>query len=102
MENGQIKNHQISASSQYSSKYPPVKGRLNLDGTWANYGTDHYPWFQVDFIENTTLTAISIQSQPGSSYFVETYTVSYSNNGTNFQFYTEDGQAKVAISTSFK
>ena len=98
MENGQIKDDQIRASSRYNHQFAASNGRLNLNvesGAWAYLRSDQNPWLQVDFMENTTVTAISTQGQRNFDHWVKNYTVSYSSNGTYFQFYEVNGQIKV-------
>ena len=104
MENGQIEDDQIRASSEVDNGHAAVNGRLNLIrgvGAWLAKGGDENPWLQVDFLENTTVTAISTQGRHDSLQFVKSYTVSYSNDGTSFKFCEESGEVKVAAGTRF-
>ena len=69
MENGQIRDDQITASSIYSSYYCPRNGRLNFKpttgrkGAWASVSRDLNQWLQVDFQQFTFFTGISIQGR---------------------------------------
>ena len=98
MESGQIRDHQISASSQLDNSRAAFNGRLNVDkefDAWGSVFTDQNPWLQVDFMVNTTVSAISTQGRKSANHWVKSYSLSYSNNGIDFQFHKENGQIKV-------
>ena len=101
MENETILDSQVSASSKKAWQNSPPLARLNLQPTtplqtgWVAKEDDQSPWLQVDFMAYAKVTAIITQGDESNSYFVETFTVSYSNNNEDFQPYDEIGIVKV-------
>lgn len=95
MQSRLILDEQLSASSVFNGLTGAAKARLALLGTWNPSLSDASPWLQVDLIKNATLSRISTQ---GSKYFdrwVESYNVTFSYDGTNFQFCKQYGEVKV-------
>ena len=103
MENGNIIDSQITASSQFDTRTDPTSARLNLkdsslkEGAWSARKNDVNQWIQVDFEKQTTVTNILTQGRNNNIYYqwVKSYTVYYSNNGIDFTPYEEGGQVKV-------
>lgn len=79
----------------------PANGRLNLTtssgvrGAWTPSSDDDHPWLQVDFLQATAVTKISTQGRHDREAWVESYRISWSNDGENFEFYKKEGQIKV-------
>ena len=97
MENGEIRDDQITASSYHSEWYRPFNARLNyaLKG-WAARTNDLNQWLRVDFQQPANITGISTQGQQiHYVVFVTNYTISFSDDGNNFQGYNEEGVVKV-------
>ena len=100
MENGEILNDQITASSHYVA-FPPSNGRLNLiasfgsQGGWSAETEDYNQWLQVDFQQSTIITGISTQGLQNWDEFVKNYTISFSDDGNNFHAYKAGGVLKV-------
>ena len=97
MESGEIRNDQITASSEYPS-YPASSARLNLileAGAWSADKTDLHQWLQVDFERSTIITGISTQGIHYGSEFVTNYTISFSDDEQNFHGYKPRGVLKV-------
>ena len=99
MENGEISDDQITASSHYNYKtYLPFYGRLNLLGkAWAANTNDPNQWLQVDFQKPTIITGISTQGQLNvpNDKFVTNYSISFSDDGNHFYDYKAGGKPKV-------
>ena len=100
MENGFILDSQVSASSIHTWSNSPPLARLNLQpasplGSWVALSSDSYPWLQVDFLTYAKISGIITQGQADTSSFVATFTVSYGNNGKDFQNYEEFESVKV-------
>ena len=103
MENGQILDSQITASSAYSSAHGATNGRLNFvagggkTGAWSAGTADVNQWLQVDLLGKPKVTEIQTQGREDCcNQFVKTYTISYSGTTTSgFTDYTENGQVKV-------
>ncbi|XP_028411604.1 EGF-like repeat and discoidin I-like domain-containing protein 3 [Dendronephthya gigantea] len=94
MENGQIRDNQITASSEYDIYFGAANGRLNFTprhgrtGSWSSLYNDLHQWLQVDFQRSTMVTEISTQGRSEHDQFVKSYTVSSSQDGKIFQVYT--------------
>ena len=99
MENGEISDDQITASSQYRYDDRASNARLNFNkngGAWAARTNDQNQWLQVDFQRSTIITGISTQGRIPYAQFVKSYTVSFSDDESNFQrFKTGDMNLKV-------
>ena len=67
MENGQIRDAQITASSEYSSNFAAVQGRLNFKtgggrtGAWSPSSNSGYQWPQVDLGRYSVAKGIATQ-----------------------------------------
>ncbi|XP_073259033.1 uncharacterized protein [Porites lutea] len=100
MENKQISDAQISASSLSDEDSSPSKARLHLkedqnlpgEGGWSALKNDLHQWLQVDLGGYTTLTRVATQGRTGSNEWVTNYKLQYSDDGMNFQFYNEHGE----------
>ena len=101
LENNIILDSQISASGEWvewdgavlAAKY----ARLNHPRAWCTLVSDVNQWLQVD-LKNDGATLFNISTQGRSATFnqyVMSYTISHSNDGNNFQDYTENGTPKV-------
>lgn len=103
MENGEILDSQITASSQWDVNHGPANARLNFKatgrrtGAWSSRRNDLNQWLQVDFENQATITQISTQGRGSCrcSQWVTSYAISYSNDGIFFQAYQQNGQIKV-------
>ncbi|XP_074090220.1 lactadherin isoform X2 [Macrotis lagotis] len=99
MEGGAIADYQISASSVYYSflgmqRWGPELARLNAKGivnAWTASNYDKNPWIQVNLLRKMRITGIMTQgaSRTGSSEYLRTFKVSYSNDGHIFKFIQE-------------
>ena len=69
MENRQIRDAQITASSEYSEKHAALQGRLNFKtlgfkaGAWSAGTNDIYQWLQVDLGKYRVVTGIATQGR---------------------------------------
>ncbi|XP_046856002.1 lactadherin-like isoform X2 [Xenia sp. Carnegie-2017] len=94
MENREISDAQITASSEYDTFHGKSNARLNCNlksGSWSARKNDKHQWLQVDFRNRVTIT--EIQTQGRESYhnqYVKTYSVSYSDDGTIFKSYKNE------------
>ncbi|CAB4003226.1 Hypothetical predicted protein, partial [Paramuricea clavata] len=101
LENGRIRDGQISASSNHDSNHRAQNGRLNFiahngrTGAWSAKVNDVKQWLQVDLEQLIVITGISTQGRADCcNQFVKTYIVSYSNDGAQFQPYKDQNQIK--------
>ena len=113
MENYNISNSQISASSNAGAVHAASNGRLNFDpdtisiaGSWCAAVSDFdqpfdQPWLQVDFLEKVTIAKVATQGRllDSKRYFqwVKTYSLNYSQDGIDFEAYEQFGSVKVII-----
>ena len=101
MENGEILDGQITASSEFNANYGPANGRINFKagggrtGAWSSGLNDLSQWLQVDFELQATVTEIMIQGRSDSNQWVKSYAVTYSNGGVFYDAYQENGIIKV-------
>ena len=110
MENGQISNGSITASSQQYTIVPGLdNARLHFSkgdrfgGAWMpqmllklkNITEYHSQWLQIDFQAETQVTGISTQGSHVFHHWVETYSLRYSTNGSYFVQYQPQSHNKV-------
>ena len=111
MENYNISNLQISASSAAGAIHAASNGRLNFNphnihfaGSWSAVSSDFdqpfdQPWLQVDFLEKITVTKVATQGRLLDSLrffqWVKTYSLNYSQDGIDFEAYEQFGSTKV-------
>ncbi|KAM6292526.1 coagulation factor V [Porphyrio hochstetteri] len=103
MENGEIKNSQITASSVKTSwfnTWDPSLARLNQQGklnAWRAKLNNNQQWLQIDLLTIKKITAIATQGVKSVSgeNFVKTYIILHSDEGSEWKSYT-DGSSSVA------
>ncbi|XP_014802831.1 PREDICTED: coagulation factor V isoform X1 [Calidris pugnax] len=103
MENGEIKNTQITASSVKTSwfnTWDPSLARLNQSGkinAWRAKLNNNQQWLQIDLLTIKKITAIATQGVKSvtAENFVKTYIILYSDQGSEWKSYT-DGSSSVA------
>ncbi|KAL9955698.1 hypothetical protein ACROYT_G037058 [Oculina patagonica] len=105
MESGQISKESITASSSLTSGSlgGPDNARLHFKGARGRIGAwmprthDHNPWLQVDFGAKTRVTGISTQGSYDAKFWIESYSLRYSNNGSNFTQYQQRLRTKTFL-----
>ncbi len=86
----------MKASSQWSTSWGPGFGRLQGQKCWIARYRNTNQWLQIDFQYKATVTEILTQGRRDASQWVTSYTVAYSDDGSNFKTYKGDkGQDKV-------
>ncbi|CAB3983146.1 EGF-like repeat and discoidin I-like domain-containing 3, partial [Paramuricea clavata] len=101
VENGEIPDSQILASSEYDANHGAVNSRLNFraqgrrQGAWSSRRNDLNQWLQVNFVRQATVNEILTQGRSNADQCVTSYSVSYSNDGLNFFAYRVNGVVKV-------
>ncbi|XP_078374524.1 uncharacterized protein LOC144658076 [Oculina patagonica] len=96
MENGEIKDEQISASSQSSNHARPSLARLNQRkglGGWCAGKRDENPYLQIDLQRPDTITKVATQG--ANSNWVEKFSLMFSNDTVHWFDYTVDGLIKI-------
>ncbi|CAB3994730.1 Hypothetical predicted protein [Paramuricea clavata] len=97
MENGTIRDDQITASSEYNSAFSASNGRLNYTresgkiGVWSARISDRNQWLQEHFERSTIITGISTQGRDSFHQHVKSYTISFSVDGAKFHNYQPNG-----------
>ena len=98
MESGKILDTAITASSDYGMGLISANARLNEGGcAWTKRDADTSPWIQADLGDITRVTGVATQGRCNHPQWVLTYTVSYSSDGQNWEFYKESSTEKVCI-----
>lgn len=103
MENGEISDEQISASSELSSSNAASQGRLNLmksgdnDGTWVAAYNNGDQWLQINLGNQTRVTGVATQGRNGVEHWITKYNLQYSDYGVNFPYYMEQGQSSKKV-----
>lgn len=102
MQNYQIPDSAIRTSTSYNVKsMGPENGRLHFQsksgkyGAWAVSRNDKFQWFQVDFGSYAKITGLSTQGRQDGSWWVKTYSLSFSHEGVFFEDYKENNATKV-------
>uniref|UniRef100_A0A1A8IJF7 Contactin-associated protein-like 4 n=1 Tax=Nothobranchius kuhntae TaxID=321403 RepID=A0A1A8IJF7_NOTKU len=81
------------SSSQLSSSHAPGFAKLNRRdgaGGWSPLTSDRYQWLQVDLGERTKITAVATQGRYGSSDWLTTYLLMFSDTGHNWKQYRQE------------
>ena len=102
MQNKQIPDSAITASSYWYSQTKANNGRLhflptsNRVGGWVAKWYDNNPFFQVHFGDWRKVTRVAIQGRQDWDQWVERFSLSYGYDSMSFQDYKEHGVKKVS------
>ncbi|KAM6392115.1 contactin-associated protein-like 4 [Rhynochetos jubatus] len=83
----------FSSSSELSSSHSPGYARLNRRegaGGWSPLVSNKYQWLQIDLGERTEITAVATQGGYGSSDWVTSYLLMFSDSGRNWKQYRQE------------
>ncbi|KAK2822754.1 hypothetical protein Q5P01_022819 [Channa striata] len=81
------------SSSQLSSSHAPGFAKLNRRdgaGGWSPFTSDRYQWLEVDLGERTKITAVATQGRYGSSDWLTSYLLMFSDTGHNWKQYRQE------------
>ncbi|KAM9844315.1 contactin-associated protein-like 4 [Aulostomus maculatus] len=81
------------SSSQLSSSHGPGFAKLNRRegaGGWSPLTSDRYQWLEVDLGERTKITAVATQGRYGSSDWLTSYLLMFSDTGHNWKQYRQE------------
>ena len=97
MEDGQIPNDKVTASSEQSANTPAKNGRLNYTSgsSWCAGTGDTNPYLQIDLQTIHIICAVSTQGNSKADQWVKDYKLQLSTDGTCWRNYKEGGQVKV-------
>ena len=92
MENGDIPDENIQASSTYSAAFAAWKGRLNWPTSWYDVSSDIFSWIQADIGYQTSVSGVVTQGSGGhdGDYWVTAIKVS------TFQLSLDDEEVFIA------
>ncbi|XP_066502466.1 lymphocyte antigen 75, partial [Hoplias malabaricus] len=91
MEDGNITDSMLSASSNINGK-EPTQARLNGDSCWMPSGSALNSWIQVNLTETKKITGVVIQGCPLTDHWVTKFKVQTSVDGQSWRDYTVDGK----------
>ncbi|XP_030607295.1 contactin-associated protein-like 4 isoform X2 [Archocentrus centrarchus] len=83
----------FKSSSQLSSSHAPGFAKLNRRdgaGGWSPLMSDRYQWLEVDLGERTKITAVATQGRYGSSDWLTSYLLMFSDTGHNWRQYRQE------------
>ncbi|XP_036919482.1 contactin-associated protein-like 4 [Sturnira hondurensis] len=83
----------FSSSSELSSSHGPGFARLNRRdgaGGWSPLVSNKYQWLQTDLGERMEITAVATQGGYGSSNWVTSYLLMFSDSGRNWKQYRQE------------
>ncbi|XP_074137802.1 contactin-associated protein-like 4 isoform X2 [Sminthopsis crassicaudata] len=83
----------FSCSSELSSSHSPGFARLNRRdgaGGWSPLVSNKYQWLQIDLGDRMEITAIATQGGYGSSDWVTSYLLMFSDSGRNWKQYRQE------------
>ncbi|XP_040299113.1 contactin-associated protein-like 4 isoform X2 [Herpailurus yagouaroundi] len=83
----------FSSSSELSSSHGPGFARLNRRdgaGGWSPLVSNKYQWLQIDLGERMEITAVATQGGYGSSNWVTSYLLMFSDSGRNWKQYRQE------------
>ncbi|XP_047225035.1 contactin-associated protein-like 4 isoform X2 [Girardinichthys multiradiatus] len=81
------------SSSQLSSSHAPGFAKLNRRdgaGGWSPLTSDRYQWLEVDLGERTKITVVATQGRYGSSDWLTSYQLMFSDTGHNWKQYRQE------------
>uniref|UniRef100_A0A8C9NPC4 Contactin associated protein family member 4 n=1 Tax=Serinus canaria TaxID=9135 RepID=A0A8C9NPC4_SERCA len=80
------KRHSTFASAPSAISHPPN----NRAGGWSPLVSNKYQWLQIDLGERTEITAVATQGGYGSSDWVTSYLLMFSDSGQNWKQYRQE------------
>ncbi|XP_029683615.1 contactin-associated protein-like 5 isoform X2 [Takifugu rubripes] len=81
------------SSSQLSSSHGPVFAKVNRRegaGGWSPLVSDRYQWLEVDLGRRTQISAIATQGRYGSSDWLTSYMLMFSDTGHNWRQHRQE------------
>jgi len=101
MESKSIPNSDITQSTimQNNPQYSGYQARLQNSGSWVASSSDPNAWIRFKLPQYYTVSAIATQGYNG---FVKQYTLSYSDDGANWNDYSVGGIVKVCFEFDLK
>ena len=110
MENGEIPDEKLKASSQDSDDFGASRGRLHIEktplhtaGGWIALNNIDTQWFQIDLYGLYRITRVATQGRNAWSERVTKYKLQHTiGGGVGNQYYKEQGQSAAKVDNTFK
>ena len=105
LQNGRIRNNQITASSEVNRFHAAWLGRLGRAkagryiGAWCPKHRNHNQWFKVDFRRLMKITKIATQGRHDAGHWVTSYYLSSSVDNVHWAIYRFRSANKVTSHT---
>uniref|UniRef100_A0A8B9N6X2 F5/8 type C domain-containing protein n=1 Tax=Accipiter nisus TaxID=211598 RepID=A0A8B9N6X2_9AVES len=83
----------LTSSSELFSTHSPSFAKLNRRdgaGGWSPLDSNEQQWLQVDLGDRVEIVAVATQGRYGSSDWVTSYTLMFSDTGRNWKQYRQD------------
>ncbi|XP_031566626.1 uncharacterized protein LOC116301675 [Actinia tenebrosa] len=104
LENGDVIDAQITASSQLTATSGPSQARLHLHpgpgkaGGWVAKDSNKDQWLAVDFLRIVKISRISSQGRQDEDQWVTSYGIEHSKDGISYKAYQDDkGREKILV-----
>ena len=101
MENREIPNEAVKASSSSAPGYEPWQARLNniqksgSSGSWSAPQNAIGQYLQIDLGKERVVNKIATQGRPSYDQWVTSYKLLFSSDGAKWNEYQNDGVVKV-------
>lgn len=101
LQNGRLRNHLMTASSQWDKYHAAFLVRLHRRragkymGAWSARSNNRYQYLQIDFTRPSKIIKIATQGRHDADQWVTQYYITYSVNLVNFVEYKERNNRKV-------
>ena len=100
VENKEVPNPRMRASSYRYSSCGPYNGRLNQPYAWCSKYRRQGEWLAIDFGAMTKMTGIATQGRRNANEWIESYYLSFSRKGVHWTIYKERRKTKVERSNT--
>lgn len=93
LENSQIPDSAMVASSEYNLYYGAERARLrevtegNYIGGWSPKAANTGEWIQIDLGKNTKVTRIATQGSYSVNWWITSYSLSFKVHGGSYESY---------------
>ena len=101
LQSGRLKNHLVTASSQWDKYHAAFLARLHWQrrgrymGAWSARHNNRYQWLQLDFSRWAKIIRLATQGRQDTDQWVTQYYVRHSLDGIRFVDYQERNTRKV-------
>ena len=102
LQSGRLKNHLVTASSQWDKYHAAFLARLHWQrrgrymGAWSARHNNRYQWLQLDFGGWAKIIRLATQGRQDTDQWVTQYYVRHSLDGIRFVDYQERNTRKVS------